>query len=115
MRARSFTVDREADELHAALLRAISQRGKVKDEELSPTGGGIVGRIRYGLQRVKVRVHHSNFEPGSSLVDVFSQGDDVWQSAAKKVAKGLQEDLEAAGLRCELVSEEDVTDLFGKG
>lgn len=115
MRARSFTVDRDAAEVHEALLRAFSQRGKVKDEELAPEGGGIVGRIRYGLQRVKVRVHHTTTESGVSLVDVFSQSDDVWQTGAKKVAEGLQKDLEATGLQCELVSEEDVTDLFGKG
>lgn len=115
MRARSFTVDRETGVLHPALLTAFTQRGKIKEDELTPTGGAIVGRIRYGLQRVKVRVHHSTSSPGTSLVDVFSQSDDVWQTGAKKVAERLQEDLQAAGFHCELISEEDVTDHLGKG
>ncbi len=55
----------------------------------------MVGRCRYGLQSVKLRVSVVDTGRGSSLVKVQAFGDDIWGGGARKGTDKILKALES--------------------
>lgn len=76
----------------SALASALQEIGKIK--ETDEAEGFIRGTTRYGLQRVRLKIHVSSGETGSK-VSVEALADDVWGRGARKGIAKLREALGA--------------------
>ena len=70
---------------------AIGRMGKVKQDDRSKQF--IDGRIKYGLQSVKVRASLVEREQGKTHVVIQASSDDVWGAGAKNATERLVETL----------------------
>jgi len=62
--------------------RAFEAIGRVV--EVSTATGTVVGRCRYGLQSVQLRVSVIDHGDGRSLIEIRAAADDVWGAGAEK-------------------------------
>lgn len=81
------------DQTMADLQQAIASVGKVL--EVSPTLNTVVGKCRYGLQSVKLRVAVIDTGRGTSLVKVVAFADDIWGGGARKGTDKVLKAMEA--------------------
>jgi hypothetical protein len=79
---RTIQYDRPRTEALADLERAFGTIGRVV--EVSIATGTIIGRCRYGLQSVKLRVSVIDQGDGRSLIEIGAAADDVWGAGARK-------------------------------
>jgi hypothetical protein len=71
------------DEAFLKVQAAVASVGKVKDA--NPTTRSLVGKVRYGLNPVRVRIAVLNgVAEGTSVVEIGGKGQDVWGAAARK-------------------------------
>lgn len=66
----------------ADLANAFTTAGKLL--ESSDVTRTVTGRVRYGLQRIKLRVSVHDHGDGTSVLHVHAFGDDVWGGGARK-------------------------------
>ena len=71
--------------------QAVESLGKVKKEDSQQQF--IEGRIRYGLQSVKVRASLVEREEGKTNVVIQASSDDIWGGGARKATERLVETL----------------------
>lgn len=73
------------EEGFAKIQAAVASVGKLED--VNATTRSLVGKVRYGLNPVRVRISViSGPSPGTSVVEIGSKGQDVWGAAARKGA-----------------------------
>lgn len=84
--AREFVVSYSEEECVRRLSLALSALGQV--EEVSNGTRTIVGTMKYGLQKVRLRI---SYEPTSdgTRVRIWGAGDDVWGAASRSTADRL--------------------------
>jgi hypothetical protein len=91
---RSIQYRRSFDDTMSDLARAFGSVGKVLDS--SETTGTISGRVRYGLQTVRLRVSVFEETPERSRIEIQGFGDDIWGGGARKGADKLIQALGAS-------------------
>lgn len=85
---RRVQYDVERAEAVAAVETAFGSIGKVL--EVQPGTGTVIGRARYGLQSVKLRVSVLDGpRPGTSVLEITGASDDLWGAAARKGTEKL--------------------------
>lgn len=90
---RSFQYPKPADSALNDVARTFTSIGKVMDvSNLTKT---VTGKVRYGLQSVKLRVAVVDHGDGQSLVQVQAFGDDIWGGGARKGTDKLLRALES--------------------
>jgi hypothetical protein len=71
------------DEGFRKIQAAVASVGKVEDA--NPTTRSLVGKVRYGLNPVRVRISVlSGPADGTSVVEIGGKGQDIWGAAARK-------------------------------
>jgi len=85
--SRSVQYRRSFDNTMADVARAFGSVGKVLDS--SATTGTISGRVRYGLQAVRLRVSVFEETPERCRIEIQGFGDDIWGGGARKGADKL--------------------------
>ncbi len=85
--SRSIHYQRPADVAFEDVKRAFSSIGSVL--EASPLTRTVMGRTRYGLQAVRLRVSVHAVDDGTSRIDIQGFGDDIWGGGARKGADKL--------------------------
>jgi hypothetical protein len=89
---RSFEYPKRAELALYDVAQAFAAIGKsVEVRKLTKT---VTGRVRYGLQSVKLRVSVVDHGDGRSLVQIQAFGDDIWGGGARKGADKLIRALE---------------------
>lgn len=81
------------EETMSDLQTALGSIGKVL--EVSPALKTIVGRCRYGLQAVKLRISVVDTGRGSSMIKIVAFGDDIWGGGARKGTDKLMKALDS--------------------
>jgi serine/threonine protein kinase len=71
------------------ILSALERLGTVTGKD--PEKQSVLGKVRYGLQSVKVRASVAEDEPGRSRVVIQASSDDVWGAGARSATKRLVE------------------------
>lgn len=90
---REFQYPKPAEAALDDVMRAFTVIGKVVDvSNLTKT---ITGKVRYGLQSVKLRVSVVDQGEGQSVVRVQAFGDDIWGGGARKGTDKLVRALES--------------------
>ena len=69
------------------LQAAFERIGKV--EEASPSTRYLIGKARYGLNPVRLRVSVLSGPDGSSVLEVQGRGQDIWGVASRKIIDRL--------------------------
>lgn len=84
---RAVHYQRPADVAYEDVKRAFTEIGKVL--EASPLTRTVMGRTRFGLQSIRLRVAVHAVDDQSSRVDIQSFGDDLWGGGARRGADKL--------------------------
>lgn len=98
-RANEVTIEADAETAEECVAEAIKMLGRVTQRE---PGRAVQGRVKYGLQSVKVRVSLVERRRGETNVVIQASGDDVWGTAARSATERLVEmllNLDNAGYR----------------
>jgi hypothetical protein len=74
------------DAAFAKVSRAFEVIGKLEDA--NPTTRTVVGKARYGLNPVRLRVSILS-APAGSVLEIAGKGQDVWGAASRKVTDKL--------------------------
>lgn len=72
----------DADAAFSSARAALEEIGKV--EELNPTTRTLVGKARYGLNPVRLRISVLSGPAGGSILEIGGKGQDVWGAASRK-------------------------------
>ena len=81
--SRRVQYDAPRMEAMSAVEAAFGSIGKVL--EVQPALATVIGRVRYGLQSVKLRVAVlDGVQSGTSVLEVSAASDDLWGAAARK-------------------------------
>jgi hypothetical protein len=92
--SRTFQYGKDRGAALADLQQAFAKVGSMV--ELNESTSTVVGRTRYGLQSVKLRVSVMDGPAeGTSVVTINGFGDDIWGGGARKGADKLVRALEA--------------------
>ena len=82
---RTVELQCDAPEAYGLAQRAMASIGKV--EQASEVTGSLVGKARYGLNPVRLRVSvRTGSVPGTAIIEVGGVGQDVWGAASRKIA-----------------------------
>jgi hypothetical protein len=85
-------LDEQPDAAYARVRSALASIGKLTEED--STERFLRGTARYGLQKVRLKVHVES-NGAASVVRIRAQGDDLWGKAAKTVTRRLADALGA--------------------
>jgi hypothetical protein len=84
---RSIQYRKSFDETMADLARAFGSAGKLLDSNMAT--GTVSGRVRYGLQAVRLRASVFEENPARCRIEIQGFGDDIWGGGARKGADKL--------------------------
>ena len=85
---RNVEVSVPPDQAFQKVMAAMASIGKVK--EANPTTRSLVGKARYGLEPVRLRIAIlSGAQPGTAVIEIGGKGQDVWGTAPRKVIDRL--------------------------
>jgi hypothetical protein len=76
------------EQAYQMVAAAMARIGKV--EESNPTTRSLVGKARYGLNPVRLRISVlSGAQQGTAVLQIGGKGQDVWGAAPRKVIDKL--------------------------
>lgn len=87
MTARRVEIAEPPEVTWQRLQSAFASLGKV--EEANPTTRYLVGRARYGLNPVRLRISVLSGAEGTSVLDIQARGQDVWGVSSRKMIDTL--------------------------
>ena len=85
---RNVEVSVPPEQAFQKVLAAMASIGKV--EESNPITRSLVGKARYGLNPVRLRITVlSGAQVGTAIIEIGGKGQDVWGAAPRKVIDKL--------------------------